>query len=84
MTPGVTSQVVYRGTSASGPFTAIATINDNTTATFEDTTVMGGTQYFYEVDAVKGMNSSGPSNQVNATPPMNPVPPTALAVAGTS
>lgn len=73
---GVT-YTVYRATAAAGPFTAIATGVSG--LTFVDSTAVDGTQYFYEVDSVTaGGVSSGPSNEANATEPLNPNPPTAL------
>jgi cellulose 1,4-beta-cellobiosidase len=75
ITPNVT-YTVYRATVSAGPFTAIAT--GVATTTFTDTTGVGGTQYYYEVDAVSSGGSSGPSNEVNATFLVNPAPPTGL------
>jgi fibronectin type 3 domain-containing protein len=75
-TTGVT-YTVYRATAAAGPFTPIAT--GVSAVTFIDTTAVDGTQYFYEVDSVtSGGTSSGPSNEANATEPVNPNPPTGL------
>ena len=80
VTPNVTYDV-YRATSASGPFTKLNTSGIANTV-FTDTTATPGIQYFYEVDAVDTVNGvvedSGPSSQVSATEPNNPVPPTAL------
>lgn len=74
---GVT-YTVYRATASAGPFTAIATGVSG--LTFVDTTAVDGTQYFYELDSVTAAGvSSGPSNEANATEPLNPNPPTGLA-----
>lgn len=79
-TAGVT-YTVYRATSAAGPFTAIS--SGISSLTYTDTTAVDGTQYFYEVDAVDTVGGvvedSGPSNEVNATEPISPNPPTGLA-----
>jgi fibronectin type 3 domain-containing protein len=75
-TSGVT-YTVYRGTSAAGPFTVIA--SGLSVITFTDTTATDAVQYFYEVDAILSGEDSGPSNEVSATEPANPNPPSGLA-----
>ena len=75
----ITEETVYRATSASGPWTLIASINNGTAVTYTDTTGTPGTAYYYEVDALNGNASSGPSNVVSAASLVNPTPPTALS-----
>lgn len=72
---GVTSQIVYRATAATGPWAALTTIPNNTTSSFVDTTAVVGTTYYYEIDAAINITLSGPSNTTNATEPANPLPP---------
>ena len=80
---GVTSQLVCRGTTAGSENCAapIATIPNNTTTTFLDSTGTAGTTYFYVVEACAGTVCSVPSNEVNAVFPIVPNPPTNLGVA---
>ncbi|BDI32715.1 hypothetical protein CCAX7_47660 [Capsulimonas corticalis] len=69
-TPTVGSTfTVSRGTSASGPFTAIAT--NVTTNSYADTSVTGGTTYYYVVAATAYAGAGPNSNVVSATPPAN-------------
>jgi fibronectin type 3 domain-containing protein len=81
-----TEQIVYRATSSSGPWTAIATISNNTTNSYTDTTGVVGTTYFYEVDALDIAGNidaqSGPSNVASAASVANPNPPMGLAAVG--
>lgn len=66
-TAGVTSQKVYRGTSAAGPFTLIATIPNGTTVTFQDNDTTQGVTHYYVLTALIGTNESVFSTKVNAT-----------------
>lgn len=66
-TAGVTSQKVYRGTTAGGPYTLIATVPDGVTNTFQDNNTTQGTQHFYVVTALIGTSESIFSGQVSAT-----------------
>lgn len=79
VTPNVTYSV-FRSTSATGPFVAVAGGTGITGTSFVDTTANVGVKYFYQVDAIDNvsLNDSGPGNQVSATEPNNPVPPTGL------
>lgn len=82
---GVTSQKVYRGTSASGPFTLIATIPDGTTSTFQDTNTTKGVIRFYAVTALVGTDESLLSAAASggADVGTNVNPQTGLTVGGT-
>jgi O-glycosyl hydrolase/aryl-phospho-beta-D-glucosidase BglC (GH1 family)/fibronectin type 3 domain-containing protein len=68
---GATSYEVQRGTSASGPFTTVATTGN---FWYADTSVTSGSTYYYQVIATNGAGPAAPSNQVsaNAAPPTNP------------
>ena len=61
-----TSYNVYRATSASGPFTQIAT--GLTSTNYQDTTVTNGTTYYYKVTAVNSIGEGAFSNVASATP----------------
>ncbi len=45
------AQKLYRATSASGPFALLQAFANNTTASFNDTTFVNGTTYYYKVVA---------------------------------
>lgn len=75
-TPGVTYNV-YRGT-AQGNETLNATGQSGTT--YVDTTVVGGTTYWYYVTAVLNGDESSGSNEVSAVVPNNPTAPSGLTV----
>ncbi|MGO9231837.1 MAG: glycoside hydrolase family 44 protein, partial [Bryobacteraceae bacterium] len=65
---GATSYTVQRGSSSSGPFTAIGTVTSPSPTTYTDTGLTDGTTYFY---VVSGTNKSGTgpnSTSVSATP----------------
>jgi kumamolisin len=82
--PAVTDAVFYtiaRGTSASGPFTTVATPISATT--FLDGGLSNGTTYYYVVNATNAAGVSGNSIPVSGSPTaMAPEAPTALAVTG--
>jgi len=60
---------VYRGTQSGGPYTLI-TSSLVTAPAYTDTTVQGGTNYFYVVTAVdSSSNESAFSNEVQAVIP---------------
>ena len=62
--PGATGYTVSRGTSASGPFTAVST--NQTAATYTDSTgLTAGTVYYYVVSA---SNAGGTCASANSTP----------------
>lgn len=67
-TPGVSSYNVYRATSSSGPFTTpIASVTSGTT--YQDTTVVAGQTYYYEVTAVLNGVESSPAGPAQGTIP---------------
>ena len=55
-----------------------------TAPTYTDTTVTGGTTYYYEVTAVDAAGQSPKSSEVHATPPQVPAAPTGLAASAGS
>lgn len=57
------SYTVYRALTAGGPYTTLASV---AAASYSDTTVSGGTKYFYVVRGVR-CAESGASNEVSAT-----------------
>ncbi len=64
---GATSYDIFRGTSAGGEGTTpLAT--GVTSATYVDKSVTNGTTYYYEIEAVNGVGSSGVSNEASAAP----------------
>ncbi len=77
---GATSYSVKRGTSASGPFNAIASV---ATPGYTDTSVANGTTYYYVVSAANTGGSSANSAAASATPqaplPSVPATPTGLS-----
>src|SRR5271167_1228273 len=62
---GATSYNVKRSTTSGGPYSQIGT---PTTASFTDSGVTNGTEYFYVVSAANAAGTSANSAQVNATP----------------
>jgi len=62
---GATSYSVKRATVSGGPYTAIAS---PTTNSYNDTTAVNGTTYYYVVSAVNSVGASANSSQVSATP----------------
>lgn len=67
-TTGVTATNVYRGSTASGPFTKVGTVATPVTK-YADTTVVDGTTVYYAVTAVAGTLESSYSNVVQAAIP---------------
>lgn len=67
---------VYRSTVTGGPYTQIK--SGLTMPTFEDTTGVGGTKYFYVVTGVDSVGESAFSNESSATFPLVPAVPTGL------
>jgi hypothetical protein len=63
---GATSYSIVRGTSSGGESPLVSGV---TSTTYNDSAVTGDSSYYYEVIAVNGSSSSGPSNEVKATPP---------------
>jgi hypothetical protein len=60
---------VFRSTSASGGFAAIATLNGTDLTRYTDTTATSNTVYYYEVAATNVHGTSGYSNVVSLTAP---------------
>lgn len=77
-----TSQKVCRATSAGAACgTPLTTIQNNTTATYTDSTGVAGTMYYYTIQACNSTGCSTPSNEVSIafpTPPAVPAAPTNL------
>ena len=71
---------VQRATSASGPFTTIASASDTTSTEFTDTGVTAGTTYYYTVAALNS-TGTGPASAVVSATPVNasPILPTGWA-----
>jgi hypothetical protein len=63
---GATGYIVLRSTSSTGSFMQIAT---PTATTYTDTSVTGGTTYYYEVEAVNA-NGTGPASNAASAMPM--------------
>jgi titin len=73
----ISEYMIYRATSAGGPYTNIA----NTTGLgYTDTGVTNGVTYYYNVSAVNAEGEGPSSNQVSATPTGPPTPPQNLEV----
>jgi hypothetical protein len=68
VSPDVTGYKVYRGTSATGPYSPIATLGGATS--FTDNNVQSGQTYYYVVTAVNGSGESAFSNQAQAIIPL--------------
>ncbi len=62
---GVTGYQVSRGTSSSGPFAVLGTVN-GTTTTYLDTTVVSNQTYYYVVATIAGGTTSSNSTPVAA------------------
>ncbi|MFW9780269.1 MAG: fibronectin type III domain-containing protein [Candidatus Heimdallarchaeota archaeon] len=71
----VTKYRVYRGTSASGPFT---NVGNSTTLNYDDFSVTNGIAYWYNVTAINSEGESPSSNQVPVTPATLPTAPRSL------
>jgi len=78
---GATSYNVKRGTSPGGPY---ATIASPVTNSYDDTTAVNGTQYFYVVSAVGPGGEGADSSEVSATPSFVTPVPTGLVAAVSS
>jgi DNA/RNA endonuclease G (NUC1)/fibronectin type 3 domain-containing protein len=79
---GATSYNVKRGTTPGGPY---STINSPGTNSYDDTSVLNGTTYYYVVSAVGAGGEGANSSEVSATPQAAPAAPAGLtATAGDS
>jgi fibronectin type 3 domain-containing protein len=77
---GASSYYVYRGTTAGGESTTAIAIGV-TTASYIDTGLTNGTEYYYKVAAVNGGGASVLSGEASATPePSAPGAPTGLTL----
>lgn len=64
---GVTGYQISRGTSASGPFAVLATVGN--VLSYNDTTVVSGTTYYYVIAAVAGSSVGANTSPVQAAVP---------------
>lgn len=64
--PGADTYTVQRGTSASGPFTTVA--SGISVTNYTQTGLTNGTTYFYRVAAVNGVGTSSYTNAAGVTP----------------
>lgn len=85
VTPGITANKIYRGTTLGGPYTVLFSSTSPITA-FTDATVTGGVTYYYVVTAVCATcnaQESAFSNEAKAVVPGDqPAPPGSLTVTG--
>src|SRR5207248_3239809 len=70
---GATSYNVKRATISNGPYSTIASPTSNT---YDDTTAVNGTTYFYVVSAVNSAGESSNSAEASGTPFVPATPPT--------
>jgi DNA/RNA endonuclease G (NUC1)/fibronectin type 3 domain-containing protein len=75
---GATSYNVKRGTTAGGPY---STINSPSTNSYDDTSAVNGTAYYYVVSAVGAGGEGANSSEVSATPQAEPTAPAGLTAA---
>lgn len=79
--PDLAAYNVYRGTSASGTFTKITTVNTPTTQFLDTTAPVGATSFYYIKAVDTSQNESAQSNIASATRSAAgaPLPPTGVA-----
>ena len=69
----VTTYNVLRGTTSGGesstPLAAVAASTCTTVCTYVDTTVVGGSTYFYEISATNSGGTSAPGGETSTTIP---------------
>ena len=64
----ITGYAIYRGTSSGGEGTTVYASAGATATSFNDTSVVNGTRYYYQVAALNAIGQTR-SNEANATPP---------------
>ena len=64
----ITGYAIYRGTSSGGEGTTVYASAGATATSFNDTSVVNGTRYYYQVAAINAIGQTR-SNEANATPP---------------
>jgi hypothetical protein len=62
----ITGNTILRGTTSGGE-TTLDSVGASV-LTYTDTTAANGTTYYYKVEAINGVGSSAPSNELSATP----------------
>jgi DNA/RNA endonuclease G (NUC1)/fibronectin type 3 domain-containing protein len=75
---GATTYTVARGTTPGGPYPT--TFPGLVTNSYDDTSAVNGTAYYYVVTATSGAGTSGNSNEASATPGPPPPAPTGLTL----
>jgi DNA/RNA endonuclease G (NUC1)/fibronectin type 3 domain-containing protein len=75
---GATSYTVARGTAPGGPYST--TFPGLATNSYDDTSAVNGTTYYYVVTATNVSGTSGNSNEASATPAPPPAAPTGLTL----
>jgi fibronectin type 3 domain-containing protein len=76
VSPGITSNIVYRATSNGGPYVLLSPLA--ATTSYSDTTVTNGVTYYYVISAVNAGGESAQSGEASAHPVSN-VPPQTVA-----
>jgi hypothetical protein len=59
---------VMRSTTSGGPYTTVASWNDNTSTQYTDGNLTNGTKYYYVVSAINQSGTGGNSTEVSCTP----------------
>ena len=71
---GAASYILRRSTNSTGAYTDFTNLLSGSTTSYQDTRVIGGTEYYYMVSAANGVATNN-SVQTNATPLGGPFPP---------